>query len=329
MNPITLVTGANGFIGAYVVRRLLTLGRRVRVLVRRPQSLAPTIRPRVEIAAGDIRDPDALASAVRNVDTILHLAGCAKAWSSDPDEFVAVNVRAVRTLLDCAAMERVRRLVHVSSIVTLPPFRTGRLGRADNLVTPYETTKLEGERLVEEYAASTGHACIVHPTRVYGPGPLNDANGATKAVALYLRGQLRVRLDDGDVLGNYVHTEDVAQGILLAAQRGRRGGHYVLGGEDISFRDLLELASEISGIRHRLIALPPRVALAVARTAELWGRLGGHPFITPGWVRLYLEDWRASSAAAEQDLRYRWRPLRVGLAETIDWLSLRERREAA
>src|SRR2546426_8456040 len=103
--------------------------------------------------------------------------------------------------------------------------------------SPYEATKRAGERLVEAYALSGRHAVIVHPARVYGPGPCNDANALTRVIDLYLRGRFRVRLEDGDVLGSYVHAADVADGIRRAAHAGRPGAHYVLGGENLSFRD--------------------------------------------------------------------------------------------
>jgi dihydroflavonol-4-reductase len=139
---------------------------------------------------------------------------------------------------------------------------------------------------------------------------------------LYLRGRLRVRLADGDVLGNYVHADDVAAGILLAAERGKSGSHYILGGENASFRALLEIASRLSGIRRVVISLPPRAALTVARAAEAWGRFAGRCAITPGWIRVFLEDRRADITPAREDLGYRPRALAEGLRETLSWLGL-------
>src|SRR2546426_456845 len=106
------------------------------------------------------------------------------------------------------------------------------------------------------------HAVIVHPTRVYGSGPCNDANAVTRVIALYLRGRFRVRLDDGDVLASYVHAADVADGIRRAARAGRSGAHYVLGGANLSFRAFLDLVGEVSGGRREVVALPRAAALA-------------------------------------------------------------------
>lgn len=320
MSGPVLVTGATGFIGGYVVRRLVASGEAVRVLARRPENVAPEVRNHIEVVRGDLRDPDAIRAAVAGVDTVLHLAACARAWSRDPHAFADLNVHAVRALLDQAAASEVRRLVHVSTILTLPAHRPAPIPGRPPGPTPYEVTKREGERLVEAYAAEGRHAVIVHPTRVYGPGPLHDANSVTKAIALYLRGRLRVRLGDGDAQANYVHADDVAAGIILAGRSGLSGAHFVLGGEDASFRRLLDVVAELTGVRRRVIPLRPRVALAVATVAELWGTIRGETPITRGWVRALMEDRRADITPARQELGYDPRPLHIGLAETIAWL---------
>ena len=187
-------------------------------------------------------------------------------------------------------------------------------------LTPYEITKKEGERLVEEYASLGRHAVIVHPTRVYGPGPLNDANSVTRTVALYMKGRFRVRLADRDVLGNYVHAADVSAGMLLAAERGRSGAHYLLGGENITFRDFLGLVAELSGVRRWVIPLPARVGMLMGSASVLWARMGGRALLTPEWVRTFLEDRRADIGPARQELGYAPRSLREGLTQTIAWL---------
>jgi nucleoside-diphosphate-sugar epimerase len=320
MSAGVLVTGGTGLIGRYVVARLLAAGRPVRVLARDPRRLDAEVIGRARVMAGDLTDPAAVARAANGVTTVLHLAACARAWARDPGEFAAVNVDAVGRLLEAARLAGVERLVHVSTVLTLPGLWPRGGARA---LTPYEETKLAGERLVERYAASGMHAVIVHPTRVFGPGPLNDANGVTRLLAHYLRGPVVARLDDGDVLANYVHADDVAAGILLAAERGHRGAHYILGGENASLRHLLELAATASGARRRVVAVPRTAALAAAHAAALWGRLGGDAPITPAWVRCYFEDQRVDLTQTRREIGYQFRPLRTGVEETIQWLRTR------
>jgi dihydroflavonol-4-reductase len=320
VSDLILVTGASGFIGARVVDRLLAADATVRVLVRDPARLAPGVRARVACVAGDLRDSAALSRAVAGAHTVLHLAAVARAWVRDEREFAAVNERATAALLLAARRAGVARLVHVSTILTLPPFRAAGLSGEAARLTPYETSKRAAEQLVADYTASGGDAVIVHPTRVLGPGPLTDANAVSRVIALYLAGRFRVRLDDGDVLANYVHVDDVAQGILLAARRGTRGAHYVLGGENASFRGLLQAVAETSGVMRRVLAVPAGAALAAARAAQWWGRLGGTAAITPAWVRIFLEDRRVDVEPVHRALGYTPRGLAAAVGQTVAWL---------
>jgi nucleoside-diphosphate-sugar epimerase len=319
MTDLTLITGATGFIGRHVARQYIREGARVRVLCRQPDLLECGTAAHAEIVRGDVRDPVTLRRATAGVRTVIHLAACARAWSRDPGEFTAVNRDAVAALLDAAANAGVERLVHVSTVLTLC------LGdSAARRPTAYEATKLDGERLAE----SAGFAVVVHPTRVYGPGPLNDANGVTRLVEAYLAGRFRVRLADGDVLANYVHVEDVAAGIRSAAARGETPGHYVLGGENASMRELLAVVSRVGGVSRRVFAIPPRVGIALGGAAELLGRVGGRPPITRDWVRLFLDDQRVDIQPTRRALGYDPRSLDRGIAETVAWLRREERRVA-
>lgn len=319
MNGPVVVTGATGFIGTRLVDQLVADGARVRVLVRSPHGLAADVRGRVEVVTGDIRDPRAVDQAVFGAHTVLHLAALAKAWVSDPAAFTETNVRAVEHVLEAARRHGVERLVHVSTALTLsPPNDT-----PPRLATPYERSKLAGERLVETYAREDGDAVIVHPTRVYGPGPLNDANGVTKMIDLYLRGRFRFRIADGGARANYVHAADVARGIRLAAERGRSGEHYVLGGdENLSLAAFLGRVGALAGRRRQVVPIPVFLARGVGLAGELWGRLRGETSLTRGWVDVFLRDLRVDVEPARRELGYVPRPLDRGLRETLHWLGM-------
>lgn len=320
---ITLVTGATGFVGRRVLRRLLDGDDEVRVLVRDPARLDPGAAARAEIVRGDLSDRWAIARAVERADTVLHLAALAKPHARHPGAFAAVNTAAVQQLLRAAAQAGVRRFVHVSTWLVPPPDRPAPLRGAAAAPTPYETSKRQAETVVRAFAANGLHAVIVRPTRVYGPGPLHEANGATKLLALYLAGRLRIRLADGDALANWVHVDDVAAGVLLAARHGRRGAAYLLGGpEDASLREYLELAAQVAGVRpRRMLALPPRAGVLLARLSMVLGGLGRLPVLTPGWIRTFLESRTTDIGPACRDLGYAPRSLREGLTETVAWLN--------
>ena len=312
--------------GTYLVRQLLDEGKRVRVLVRDEQSLPDEAQGRVEIVTGDLASdeaPDMIRRAVEDADTVLHLAAVARAWAPTHGDFHKVNVDAVQHLLEAALENEVERFVHVSTVLTLPPFRKAPVSGAASELSPYETTKLEGERLVKDYVASGKHAVIVHPTRVYGPGPLTDANAVSRVASMYIKGQFRIRLADDGVSANYVHAEDVARGIILASRHGKSGEHYILGGENASLEEFLEVVSDISGHNRKVFTLPVSVAMAVGQLSEIWGRLSGDAPLTRPWIRTFLEDRRVDIQQSIRDLGYEPRSLQEGLEETLAWLQSR------
>ncbi|MEJ2215180.1 MAG: NAD-dependent epimerase/dehydratase family protein [Gemmatimonadota bacterium] len=312
MTDRVAVTGATGFIGGHLVERLIAEGRRVRALARSFNRLPPGVRNCVDVVVGGLESRAAVGRTLHGADTVFHLAGLAAAWSPREDDYFATNVAGVRRLLGAARREGVRRVVHVSTVLTLLP----HLRHA----TPYAASKLEGERRVQAYVASGGDAVIVHPCRVYGPGPLNDANGATRLIRTFAFGHLAVLLRDGGARGNYVHVDDVVDGLLLAANRGETGGSYVLGGENCSLAELFELVAELTGVRRPRLPVPRTAALTLAGVLEACGRLGAPVPITRAWVRSFFQDQAVDIAPTTAALGFHPRSLRVGLAETIAWL---------
>lgn len=312
MSRLAAVTGATGFIGTHLVERLITEGTPVRALVRSPARLRPRLRERVQLVTGTLADPDAIRRAVDGASVVYHLAGLAAAWTRQNDDFFAVNLEGVRRVLVAAQLAGVDRVVHVSTILARFP--------TPAVPTPYWASKQLGERLVRRHVAAGGDAVIVQPCRVYGPGPLHDANGATRLIRSFLSGRFPVCLRDGGVRGNWVHVDDVVEGMVLAARCGRPGETYVLGGENASVEELLELVAELSGRKPRAIRVPPPLALAAAGALELGGRLGAPVPISRGWVRTFLQDQAVDIGPTMRELGYHPRPLRVGVAETIAWL---------
>ena len=316
MSRPVLVTGATGFIGSRLVERLVADGHPVRALVRCTKRMRPEVRGRVDLVVGSLERPVALRRAMAGTATVFHLAGLATAWSRRKSDYTEVNVEGVRRVLVAAELEAVNRVVHVSTV----------LARFDACTspTPYVASKRAGQRLVERYVRGGGDAVIVQPCRVYGPGPLNDANGATRLIRSYVRSPLPVRLRDGGVRAHWVHVDDVVDGLLLADRCGKRGETYVLGGESSSVEELLDLVGELTGSRKRVFAIPATVALLAAGLAELGGVVGTPVPITRGWVRSFLEDQSVDLQPTRDALGFTPRTLRAGLAETLEWLE-RER----
>jgi nucleoside-diphosphate-sugar epimerase len=315
-----LITGATGFIGRHLVATVLEQGHSPRLLVRDPQKVERLFQTEFDVVQGDLQDQDAMRRAMDGVDTVLHLAALATAHSPDPDMYMRDNAKAVGMLLDEAAKAGVRRFVHVSSILALPPTRPANQWGVPHRPTPYAVSKVASEDLVFEYAAAGHEAVVVRPTRVYGPGPWNDANGTTSLMAMYLQGQFRFRLADGGVQANYVYVQDVVQGILLAAEHGKSGEGYQLGGEDASLVEFFNIISEVSGIRRRVFSVPVLAVAPVAYLCAGWGKLGGSTSLTPEWLNNFLEHRPVDISRTRDDLGYNPLMLRDGVAQTLNWL---------
>jgi nucleoside-diphosphate-sugar epimerase len=340
------VTGGTGFIGRHLVEALVAAGHEVRLLVRHrsarvpgrrrgprraPHPLAPSPAEaeaghrvpgatgtspaanggsHLETVTGDLRDPESLAHLVRGAELVFHLGACARAWARDPEEFEAVNVRGTESLLAAARAAGVRRVIHVST----------ELVDGSSASSAYQRSKQRAEQAVRAFAAAGGEAVVVRPTRVFGPGPMNQANSVTRLIALYRRGLFRLSLADGGARANYVYVGDVVAGLLQAAARGRNGSAYVLGGENLTLPQLLELIAHVTGTKRTVLALPVPVARSLAALFELGGRLGIEPLITREWLEVLLEDRPVSWEQARLELGYAPRPVEEGIAATVRWL---------
>jgi nucleoside-diphosphate-sugar epimerase len=187
--------------------------------------------------------------------------------------------------------------------------------------TEYEQSKCLAEEKAAEFTAKGLFLATACPTRVYGPGKLTEANSVTKMIRMYLRNRIGLVLARGTEVGNYVLAEDVVEGLLKIMDKGRNGERYILGGENISLSGFYDLLKEVSGRRALRVPVPKKLAFAIAGLEEsLAGRFGIYPFITRDWVETFLQNWAFSSRKAEQELGYRPKTLREGLAITCAWL---------
>jgi farnesol dehydrogenase len=268
----------------------------------------------VTLVSSDVSSEAAVQRLVEGARTVFHLAGCAKPWVRDPAEYVRVNVLGTRHVLEAARRAGAVRVVHTSTNLV------EGADRPERILTHYQRTKITAEAAVQECVAAGGDAVIVRPARVYGPGPLTDANAVTRLVRQYLAGTFRFRLADGGVRGSWVHVDDVVTGMLAAAERGTGGAAYTLGGENASLETFLDTLAGVAGTRRTVTPLPPGLARAAAGVMQVPGIFGIAPPITRDWVDLFLLDWPSDSSAATRDLDYRPRDLRSGLADTVAWL---------
>ncbi len=318
MSGLALVTGASGFLGRLLVRRLADEGRPVRVLERRPSDAFDGLT--VERARGDVTDPSSLVGAVRDVDLVFNLAGVVSYEDADVDRLHDVNAAGVEHVLAAARQAGVRRVVHVSSVAAVgmaldpaqPPDEDAPFpDRAWR--NPYARTKRLGEEAALRAAADGQDVVVVNPGLTIGAGDVNRIS--TFSIEQYLRGTLRTTMRGGL---HYVDARDVVDGILLAERAGRSGRRYILGTPDgnLPHDAFFRLVGEISGRRRRTVALPAPV---VVGAGVALARLRVPLPLRPGELRNGRYHWYATTARAIEELGYRPRPVAEAIESTVRW----------
>jgi dihydroflavonol-4-reductase len=310
------VTGATGFIGGHVAR-LQSQKAPVRVTYRDEERLERLRELDVEPVRADTMDRSALRRAFRGCDLVYHTAGFVA--SRPPERVWQVNALGPRLSVEAAAAEGVGRVVVTSSVAAIGPVPVGEVGTEEGVYRggglTYADAKHEGEAEALAAGARLGvEVVVVNPSYVFGVPVDPDEPGETsnRIIGNYLRGRLPAVVDGGT---NAADVRDVAAGHLMAAERGRPGERYVLGGHDIGWVELIERVARLSGVRHPLLVLPRETARA-ARLAET---LRLPQLISPEAFALMAQNWRFSSRKAKRELGYRVRALNTTLRDTIDW----------
>jgi farnesol dehydrogenase len=322
-----LLTGANGFIGIRLAEELSSGGHTVRCLVRSPDKFRPLSGLNgVTPVIGDLGSVHFLEAAARGCDTVFHLAAFAKPWSKDKSLPFRINVTGTENVLKAAHKAGVKRFVFTSSAAVIGPSPgidpiDEEYPRSVPFFNEYEETKAAAEELVRSYSRDRMECVIVNPTRVYGPGPVNESNSVTRMISMYSRGRWRIIPGDGTCVGNYVLVDDVVSGHIQAALKGKAGHRYILGGDNITFDQFFETLAYLTGKRRWLIRFPVSLMTVVARVME-WqaGITGLAPLITAPWVKKYLNHWSLSSQKALSDLGYKPASFAEGAAITLKWL---------
>ncbi|MFT8243458.1 hopanoid-associated sugar epimerase [Roseomonas sp. BN140053] len=322
-----LLTGATGFLGSAVARALLDAGHGVRALVRAETPRHVLDGLPIDYAPGDLLDPASVTAAMRGADAVVHCAADYRLWVPDPARMAAVNVTGTETLMRAALAAGVKRAVHVSSVATLKPRPDGTpadetdAARPEEAIGPYKRTKVEAERAVERLVAEQGlPAVIANPSTPIGPRDVRPT--PTGRVLLdAARGKVPGYVDTGL---NLVHADDCARGIVAALERGRIGERYILGGQDVTLRELLLETGRLAGRSARPVPLPRGPLYPLALGMEGWARLTGkEPLLTRDALRMSRYRMFFSSAKAARELGHAARPWEEAVADALDWFRLR------
>ena len=321
--PLTLVTGATGFVGSAVARTFAARGHRLRLLTRLHSDRRNLEDVPAEIVTGDLLDPPSLVRAVQGCRYVAHVAADYRLWVPDPGPMNRANVDGTRALLRAARDAGVERVVYCSSVAALGLIGDGTPGTedtpnsAEKVIGKYKLSKYHAEQAVLALVRDEGvPAVIVNPSAPVGPRDIKPT-ATGKMVADYAARRNRAYVESGL---NIVHVDDVAEGHALALERGRVGERYILGGEDLLMSEVVRLIAEVAGIPAPRLRIPINALVPVALGAEWWARLfGTEPFVTREMLAMARKKMFFSSDKARRELGYTTRPAREAVVDAVDW----------
>jgi dihydroflavonol-4-reductase len=316
-----LVTGASGFLGWHVARKLIGRGDRVRGLVRKTSRLLEL--DDVEPVTGDLRDEASLRRAVEGCGTVYHVAADYRLWARDVDEMYRSNVDGTRNLVAAARAAGVERFVYTSTVgcIGIPKSGVGDETTPvglEQMKGAYKRSKFLAERVVLEAAAEGFPAIVVNPTAPIGDHDFKPTPTG-KIVQDFLRGALPAFVDTGL---NLVDAGDVAEGHVLACEKGRVGERYILGCENLTLREILERLAALSGRTAPKIQIPFAMAYAVAAVSTGISHITGKAPLAPlDAVRMARKKMWVTHSKAARELGFSPAPVENALRKAIDWFS--------
>ena len=319
------LTGATGFVGAHVARAYAAAGAELRVLVRATSDLTGLEGVAAERVVGDLRDVAALRSALTGCEVLVHVAADYRLWVPDPAEMYKANVKGTRELLKLAREAGVRKVVYTSSVATMGFDRAGTIAdeatpvsEAD-MIGHYKRSKWLAEQEAMVAARAGQHVMILNPTTPIGAGD-RKPTPTGRIVVDFLNRNFPAYVDTGL---NLVDVKEVARMHLAALDRGRPGERYILGGENLTLKQILDRLSAITGLPSPTMKVPHAVAMAFAFFDEtLTGKLRGkEPRATMEAVRMGRKMMFASSAKAERELGFAVLPVYGALRAAAEWFA--------
>jgi dihydroflavonol-4-reductase len=312
-----LVTGGTGYVGGAIARALKARGEAVRVLARPTSRVDHLRRDGIEIAIGDVLDEASVAAALEDCTTLYHAAAIWEMWVPDPRVMMQTAIDGTRHVMNAARRLAIPRIVYTSSTRTIGE-RQGEIGREDTVhegvfQTTYDESKFRAEQVVLDLARQGLPVVIVNPSGVFGPGGV----GATsEAVLKTLNDRVPVILPG---IVSLCYVDDVAEGHLLAAERGRAGDRYILSAVSIDVADWARQACALAGVK------PPTVVpMSLARAGTWLGEpltrvLGIKPVVSADTVRMLSHGSTMDGSKAARDLGVRYTPFETGLRRALAW----------
>ena len=320
----TLITGATGFVGAAVSRELLKKGHKVKALVRQSSVLDNLKNLDVEIVQGDLKDKDSLKRCLKDCKYLFHVAADYRLWVPKPKEIYENNVTGTENLMEEALNLGIEKIVYTSSVAVLGKPIEGDVANektpvnVDQMIGHYKKSKYLAEEKVKElYKTKKLPVVIVNPAAPVGPRDIKPTptgkmilDAAMKKIPAYL-----------DTGLNIVHVDDVAKGHLQAFNKGILGERYILGGENMTFKEILEMISVLCGHNPPKIQLPKKPLYPIGYIFEIFARLFNlkNPMLTVDMIRMAEKKMFFSSEKAKKELNYKYKSAKNALKDAIQW----------
>jgi dihydroflavonol-4-reductase len=320
---LVFVTGATGFLGSHVTRALIAQGAQLRLLVRPSSDLRNIVDLNTERVAGDLRDPASFEKALTGCEALFHVAADYRLWVPDPEQMYRSNVEGTRALIEAARKQGVQRIVYTSSVATMGFGSNGTLADENSpvslaeMIGPYKRSKFMAEQVVFEAARAGVDVVVVNPTTPVGERDLKPTPTG-RIVVDFLKKKFPAYVDIGL---NLVDATECARGHVLALEKGRRGERYILGGENLTLKQILDRLNAITGLPSPKVKLPYVFALAAGVVDEtVSGRfLGREPRATIDAVRMGRKKMFVTSAKAELELGWQSVPVDDALRRSVEW----------
>ena len=323
---IAFVTGATGFLGSHVARVLAEQGADLRLLVRASSNTKNIDDLKADGVIGDLRDPASIEKGIAGCDAIFHVAADYRLWVRDPDEMYRSNVEGTHAILSAARKNNVRRVVYTSSVATMGFTSNGQPADEDspvsleNMIGPYKRSKFMAEQVAIEAARAGQDVVIVNPTTPVGERDIKPTPTG-RIVVDFLKRKFPAYVDTGL---NLVDATECARGHVIALEKGKSGERYILGGENLTLKQILDKLGEITGLPSPKVRVPYVMALATGVVDEMiTGRIRGkEPRATIDAVRMGRKKMFVSSLKAERELAWKCVAVDDALRRAVEWFQM-------
>jgi dihydroflavonol-4-reductase len=317
------ITGATGFIGSHVARALAAQGADLRLLVRKTSRMDNISDLRAETVQGDLREPESLKNAMAGCDFVFHVAADYRLWVRDPEEMYRSNVEGTRAIIQAAQESGVRRVIYTSSVATMGFTNDGRVATENSpisiqqMVGHYKRSKFMAEEIAVEAGRKGANVVVVNPTTPIGEYDIKPTPTG-RIVVDFLKRKFPAYVDTGL---NLADVKEVARGHLLAMDKARPAERYILGGENLTLKQILDKLAELTALPAPTMQVPHALAMGFAAFDQFFTGIvmGKEPRATIDAVKMGRKKMFASSAKAEHELGYKVVPVGDALRRAVDW----------